>query len=182
LFLAAGSKKFGAVVTLQSRITLLKIPILVLTSRSIAIILMRCTHWKNESVDFTLWRRNDDVFRQARSFDVRNRRFRRFHHLFYGFVFIFAEKRQMPRLRFELTTLGSDFSIIIFSVLAVTATRHLVYAIVFNTNFNDILNLVDFWKRGEYDLSVVRSTLCFFECIFTPKYGHFWVIDDKTTQ
>jgi hypothetical protein len=36
------------------------------------------------------------------------------------------KKSQMPRLRFEPTTLGSDFSIIIFSVLAVTATRLLV--------------------------------------------------------
>jgi hypothetical protein len=47
-------------------------------------------------------------------------------HRFYGFVLIFAEKSQMPRLRFEHTTLGSDFSIIIFSVLAVTATWLLV--------------------------------------------------------
>jgi hypothetical protein len=40
------------------------------------------------------------------------------------------KKRKMPRLRFEPMTLGSDVSIIIFSVLAVTATRLLVYAIV----------------------------------------------------
>jgi hypothetical protein len=40
------------------------------------------------------------------------------------------KKSQVSRLRFEFTTLGSDSSIIIFSVLAVTATRLLVYAIV----------------------------------------------------
>jgi hypothetical protein len=37
---------------------------------------------------------------------------------------------QMARLRFEPTTLGSDFSRIIFSVLAVTATWLLVQVIV----------------------------------------------------
>jgi hypothetical protein len=33
-----------------------------------------------------------------------------------------------------------------------------------NTNINFILFLVDFWKRGEYELRVPKFTLCFFEC------------------
>jgi hypothetical protein len=43
---------------------------------------------------------------------------------------IFAEKSQMPRLRFEPTTLGSDYSIKIFIVLAVTAPLLIIYVIV----------------------------------------------------
>jgi hypothetical protein len=42
----------------------------------------------------------------------------------------FMRKSQLDRLRFEPTTLGSDFSIIIFSVLAITATRLLEYVVV----------------------------------------------------
>jgi hypothetical protein len=30
-------------------------------------------------------------------------------------------------------------------------------------HLNNILDLVDFWNRGEYDLGVVKFTLCFFE-------------------
>jgi hypothetical protein len=33
-----------------------------------------------------------------------------------------------------------------------------------NTNINFILFLVDFSKRGEYELRVSKFTLCFFEC------------------
>jgi hypothetical protein len=47
---------------------------------------------------------------------------------FADFIIIFAKNK--PNAKFEPTTLGSDFSIIIFSVLAVTATQLLVYAIV----------------------------------------------------
>jgi hypothetical protein len=42
-------------------------------------------------------------------------------------LYFFSKKSQLYRLRFEPTTLGSDFSIIIFSVLAVTATQLLEY-------------------------------------------------------
>jgi hypothetical protein len=43
---------------------------------------------------------------------------------------LFLPEKTKPRLGFEPTTLGSDFCIVIFSVLVVTATRLLVYAIV----------------------------------------------------
>jgi hypothetical protein len=52
--------------------------------------------------------------------------------------------------------------IMIFSVLAITATR-LLGNLILNTDLNNFLDMVDFSKRGEYDLGVVKFTLCFFE-------------------
>jgi hypothetical protein len=91
-------------------------------------------HWKNESVESTHWRRKIDDFWQSRSFDAKHCRFYRFRHRFYAFTLFCPKKSQMVRLGFEPTTLGSDFSINIVSVLAISATRLHIY--------------VNFWKRG----------------------------------
>jgi hypothetical protein len=81
-------------------------------------------HWKNETVESTHWRRKIDDFWQARSFDAKHCRFYRFRHRFYAFG---PNLVQMVRLGFEPTTLGSDFSINIVSVLAISATRLHIY-------------------------------------------------------
>jgi hypothetical protein len=80
-------------------------------------------HWKNETVESTHWRRKIDGFWQARSFYAKHCRFYSFCHRFYAFLLFCPKKSQMVRLEFEPTTLGSDFSINIASVLAFSATR-----------------------------------------------------------
>jgi hypothetical protein len=84
-------------------------------------------HWKNETVESTHWRRKIDDFWQARSFDAKHCRFYRLQHGFYAFVLFCPKKSQMVRLGFEPKTLGSDFSINMVSVLAISATRLHIY-------------------------------------------------------
>jgi hypothetical protein len=87
----------------------------------------RFQHWKNKSVESTHWRHKIDDFWQALSFDAKDSRFYRSRHRFYAFVLFCPEKSQMVRLEFKPTTIGSDFSINIVNVLAISAPRLPIY-------------------------------------------------------
>jgi hypothetical protein len=106
------------------------------------------------------WRRIIDDFCQDRSFDVRSMIL-----LIPSSILRFSKKPIGPAEIRTHNLLGSNFSIIIFSVLSITATRLLEYVEVkwVYTDLNNMLDLVDFWNRDEYDLCLVKLTLCFFK-------------------
>jgi hypothetical protein len=52
-----------------------------------------------KTVNYTIWRREIDYFRQARSFDVRNYRFCRFQHQFCDFILFDSKKAKPAEIR-----------------------------------------------------------------------------------
>jgi hypothetical protein len=102
-------------------------------------------------------------------------------HRFYVSGVFYGKNSVLHRRRFEPMTVWNHFwhknTIPHPSVHGYSNSWKVNY--VLNFNMNNILDLIDFWKRTGYVLAVVKLTKWFFECSFYPDglrqiIDHFW--------